>query len=606
MAPSLRVSLQIVSVDILLMIAAWTGAFWLRFNFDVPDNYREAAISFLPFVVTVQLAVTLFFKLHRIIARFASTKDLARIIVASAVAVTATATAIFLVNRLQQVPRSVFILDFILLVFFLGGIRLMWRMFKERPFHARTGKGVAIIGAGQGGEQLVRDMLSRDNSGYWPVGFLDDDRKKMNRSIQGVPVLGRPRDLCRLKNSYPIEMVFLAIPSADKRAIARFMDICREAGLPCRTLPSIHSILSGNVQVASLRKITVEDLLGRDPVKLDWEIIRSDITGKCVLVSGAGGSIGSELCRQIARLSPSKLILFEASELALYQIDMELTNLFPDIKRIPVLGDVKDIQSLEKIFSTELPDIVFHAAAYKHVPMVEMNPEAGIKTNILGTKNIADTASRFKTGKFVTISTDKAINPANIMGMTKRVAEIYCQNLDKISDTAFITTRFGNVLGSSGSVVPLFRKQVAAGGPVTVTHKDIERFFMTIPEACQLVLQASAIGTGGEIFVLDMGEPVKIRELAEQIITLSGFRPYEDIKIEFTGLRPGEKMYEELFYSDEDMLKTRHSKILLARSREMAEDLIFEKMDELKKACKAGDMAAMTSILRQLVPEYTG
>lgn len=604
--PSFRVLLQIMAVDMILISSAWMGAFWLRFNFDVPVNHLQAAIDFLPLVVLVQIALTTAFRVHRIIARFVSARDLARIIMSSAAAVSMTATIMFLVNRLEQVPRSVFVIDFILLVFFLGGIRLFWRMFKERSFYIKKGKRVMVIGAGQGGEQLVRDIVSRENPEYWPAGFLDDDSRKLNRSILGIPVLGKPGDLPALRDKYGVEMVFLAIPSAGKQAIARFVDICRKADLPYRTLPSIHSILSGDIKMSSLREVSIEDLLGRDPVSLDWKTIKEEITGKCVLVSGAGGSIGSELCRQIARLSPSLLILFDASEFALYRIDMELSQRFSHVPVTSVLGDVKDIRALEKVFSEKRPDVVFHAAAYKHVPMVELNPTAGIMTNIFGTKNIADTAAKFNTGKFITISTDKAINPANIMGMTKRIGEIYCQNLNSLSETAFITTRFGNVLGSSGSVVPLFKRQLEEGGPLTVTHRDIERFFMTIPEACQLVLQASSIGRGGEIFVLDMGEPVKILYLAEQIIRLSGLEPYKDIDIQFTGLRPGEKMYEELFYSDEDMQPTVHPKIMLAISRTESWDTISERMKNLKQASMDDDLDRMMALLKEFVPEYSG
>lgn len=562
------------------------------------------ALNFLPLIVVVQLPVLILFKVHRIIARFVSLSDLTRIIQSAFTGVSVTAVILFIVNRLEHIPRSVFVIDFILLIFFLGGVRFLWRIFKERPANTEDSKKVIIIGAGQGGEQLARDILNRDKLEYCPVGFLDDDRKKQGMIILGLPVLGRPRDLHIIAEQYDVELAFLAIPSADKTVISSLVNICKNAGISYRTLPSIHSILSGSITVSSLREVTIDDLLGRDPVKLDWENIKAEIEDQTVLVSGAGGSIGSELCRQIRGVSPAKLVLLESNEFALSQIEFRLKKERPEVAIVPLLGDIRDLSCLETIFKKFRPDIVFHAAAYKHVPVVEMNPVEGVKTNVLGVKNIADMASCFKTRKFITISTDKAVNPSNVMGATKRIAELYCKHLNQHSGTAFITTRFGNVLGSSGSVVPIFSRQIAEGGPVTVTHPEVKRYFMTISEACQLVLQAAAIGKGGELFVLDMGQPLKIKFLAEQMITLSGLSPYKDIDIKYIGLRPGEKLNEKLFYPEEDVTPTAHSKILLTHNHSKVQTDMDNTLKDLNKACKLNNIEEIMRILKYLAPEY--
>ena len=418
-------------------------------------------------------------------------------------------------------------------------------------------------------------------------------------------MLGKTRELPRLVRQLDIEMVLLAIPSANRRVIKRLTELCQDADVAYRTLPSTHDLISGQVTISALREVSIEDLLGREPVKLDWEGIRAQIAHQVILISGAGGSIGSELCRQIARLNPEMLILLEMSEYNLYRIDMELRKQYPELHLQTVLGDIRDQERLERVFTQMRPTIVFHAAAYKHVPMVELNPGVGTQMNIVGTQILADTAARYGVNKFIMISTDKAVNPTNVMGASKRIAEIYCQNLNSRTETAFITTRFGNVLGSSGSVVPLFKRQIESGGPVTVTHPDIERYFMTIPESCQLVLQAATIGKGGEIFVLDMGEPVKIQELAKQLIRLSGLIPEEDIPIVYTGLRPGEKLFEELFHPDEQLRTTTHPKIMLAQSRHLDWTWLQAQIKRLKRVCMAGESQEIKRCLQSIVPEYS-
>jgi FlaA1/EpsC-like NDP-sugar epimerase len=403
-----------------------------------------------------------------------------------------------------------------------------------------------------------------------------------------------------------VDLIVLALPSANSRQMRRLVGLCENTGVPFRTLPPIDSLMSGQVTLNQLREVSIDDLLGREPVALDWQAIETELRGKKVLVTGAGGSIGSELCRQIARLRPAHLILLDSGEFNLYSIEMELTKKFPRLPISRCLNDVVDRPAVEKVFAESRPEIVFHAAAYKHVPMLEDQVREAARNNVLGTRTMAEVADRFGCETFVMISTDKAVNPANVMGTSKRAAEIFCQNLNKRSQTRFVTVRFGNVLGSAGSVVPLFKQQIEAGGPVTVTHREITRYFMTIPEACQLILQASVMGDGGEIFVLDMGEPIKIAYLAEQMIRLSGKVPGEDIDIAYTGLRPGEKLYEELFHEKEALQSTHHEKILLARHREFDWQRLTEILDGMVIACHSYHEANIRGLLSELVPEWSG
>ena len=591
--------------DLSVIICAWVGSFWLRYNLSIPpETYSVLVISTL-IASVLQIITLLSFRIYRITARFVSIDDLKRIVQAVIVGVVVTFAALFAWNRLEAIPRSIPLLDTILLIAGLGGSRAAYRMSCEGTILPRqSGIRTLIVGAGSGGEQLLRALRNGDGE-YNPVGFLDDSRSKAGKTVAGVKVLGRVRNLPEVAKKYNIELAVLAIPSADKKLVQRFVELCIQAGISYKTLPSTTDLLSGKLNADSVRDVTIEDLLGRDPVKLDWTKIKAEFSGRRVMVTGAGGSIGSELCRQLIKLAPSRLILIENSEFALYQIEQELQRHGGSVALMPVLCDVRDSCMVESVVNDTRPEIVFHAAAYKHVPMVEVNPRAGIKTNVFGTLNLAQAAIKSGVRKFIMISTDKAVNPTNIMGATKRVAEIYCQNLNgRTKSTAFVTTRFGNVLGSSGSVVPLFQRQITEGGPVTVTHKDIERFFMTIPEACQLVLQAAAMGKGGEIFVLDMGEPVKIDHLARQLIRLSGLEPDRDIQIVYTGLRPGEKLYEELFHENEDLKTTPHTKILLSTTRNVNWHQLLHQLKRLQKACKRGDMASIRQCLKDIVPEY--
>jgi len=505
--------------DLLCVPLAMVLAYWLRFNLGhIPAEFLPASWKLL--LVNIPTQATLFwvFGFYRGFWRFASLPDLIRI-VQSVLAGTVLGALIGVVLlRIGIVPRSVFFLYPLLLIVALSGPRMLYRYIKDRHLYLarRSGKRTLIVGAGRAGESLVRNILVADD--YLPLGFLDDNPKRHGREILGVRVLGNLNQLKTMAARLKIETILLAIPSAGRDVIDRTVKDCAELSMECLTLPSLLELTGQPIETKHLRSITINDLLGREPVELDDAGIHDCLAGKKVLVTGGGGSIGSELCRQIAKYQPASLILFDHSEFNLYAIEMELQQSHPNLDLIAILGNVKDEHRITWAFSTFRPAVVFHAAAYKHVPMLEKNPAEGVLNNVIGTKIVADAADRFCVKRFVLLSTDKAVNPASVMGATKRIGELYCQNLAKHSKTRFITTRFGNVLGSAGSVVPLFEEQIKKGGPVTVTHKEISRYFMTIPEAVGLILQAGAMGTGGEIFVLEMGEPVLIRHLAEQMM----------------------------------------------------------------------------------------
>jgi FlaA1/EpsC-like NDP-sugar epimerase len=490
-------------------------------------------------------------------------------------------------------------------MFFLGGPRLIYRMWKDHSLQVlgTANKNRALIlGAGSAGDALIRDM--KRGGDYVPIGLLDDNRTLKGNKIQGIHVYGEIKKLNRYIEQLSPDLLIIAMPSASNQQMQGVVSACESTGLPFRTLPRMNDLVSGKATLKELRDVAIEDLLGRDPVKLDWQSINRELTGKSILVTGGGGSIGSELCRQITALGPNKLIILENSEYNLYRLDLELQKTHPEISVHACLGDVTDAATVEYIFNKYKPAVVFHAAAYKHVPLLENQTREAVSNNIIGTSIVARTADKHNIDTFVLISTDKAVNPTNIMGTSKRVAEIFCQNLNERSNTRFITVRFGNVLGSAGSVVPLFKSQIEKGGPVTVTHPEIKRYFMTIPEACQLILQAGAMGKGGEIFVLDMGDPIKITYLAEQMIRLSGKAPGHDIEIVYTGLRPGEKLFEELFHENEELGKTDHDKILLAKYRQVDWLQLEEAINEFDEACKIYDETGMKQLLDILVPEH--
>ncbi len=592
----------VVGHDLVAIALAWLGAYWLRFNMGyVPRTFWHQSLRLLVPVLIVQGVVFWAMGLYRGLWRFASVPDLLRIFKAIIVGVTVCAFVLFLWVRLAQVPRSVFVLDGLLLTMLLGGPRFFYRFFKDRGLYQVAGKKAVIVGAGRAGEMLVRDLLRGSDVGFRPVAFVDDNPRRIGQEIHGVPVVADCGQLPEVAARLEADILFIAVTEAKASRMRRLVELCERSGRPFRILPGLQSLVDGQVNIQELREVRIDDLLGREPVLLQQEEISRGVGGKAVLVSGAGGSIGSELCRQIAGLKPRTLVLFERSEYNLYSIELELKRDYPDLVVRPVLGDVRDRLLVDRVLARERPDIIFHAAAYKHVPMLEAQSRAAVRNNVFGTETLAQAADRHGCGTFLLISTDKAVNPSNVMGATKRVAEILCQELNARSKTRFLTVRFGNVLGSAGSVIPLFKAQIAAGGPVTVTHPDITRYFMTIPEACGLILQSSVIGAGGEIFVLDMGEPVRISYLAEQLILLSGKRPGQDIAITYTGLRPGEKLYEELFYADEALLATAHPKIRLTAGT-CADPIRFAQgLDQLRDLCVRDDEEALAAALRGMI-----
>lgn len=588
-----------------MVAVAWSLALMIRYDFSLPVVDPVVYLKVLVVVLGAQGVALWWSGLYRGRWRFASVLDLWNIARAVGVGSLLVGLALVLYNRFEGVPRSVMVMYPVFLVMLLGGPRLAYRLLKDHRLEffrpGGAAQGVLVLGAGRAGEMLVRDML-RDPE-YLPLGFLDDNPAVRGTKIHGVTVLGSIAELPRWVRELKADVVVIALPSASAAQMRRVVEICEHTEVRFRTLPRLEDMVSGHLSTRALREVSLDDLLGREPVALDWKRISAGLTGKTILLTGGGGSIGAQLCREIAQLGPSALVILERSEYNLYAIEMELHRRFPDLRLHARLGDVGDRSAVEYIFGRFKPDLVFHAAAYKHVPLLQDQVREAVYNNVIGTRVVAEAADRHGCESFVLISTDKAVNPANVMGASKRMAEIYCQNLDRHSATRYITVRFGNVLGSAGSVIPLFKQQIAEGGPVTVTHREITRYFMTIPEACQLITQAAVMGSGGEIFVLDMGEPVKVRYLAEQLIRLSGKVPGKDIEIAYTGLRPGEKLYEELFHEQEQLGATEHEKIFLARCRTADWEQLQTVLAEMEAACAAYDTDKLSQTVRLLVPE---
>ncbi len=599
--------LPVLMFDVLAIPVAWYMAYCLRFNMALfPRQFATpSSLATLAILVTVQTACYYHFKVYRGLWRFSSLKDVDRIMKAIITAVVLVVPILYWASLTLHIPRSILPLYCILLGFLLCGGRFSLRSYLT--FYDRHGvvgniQRVLIIGAGQAGEGLIRDL--KRTSSYLPVGLVDDNIGKRGLEVHGVRVLGVLEDLVSLVKMHKIDLIFIATPSARSVAMRRIVSQCERCNIPFRTLPSLQALAAGRVEVNALRAVHIEDLLGRDQVELHWDEIADCIRNNRILVTGAGGSIGSELCRQIMALHPEKILVLDNSEYNLYKIEMELKEGFPNIPVEAALISVVDKVAIDYLFQRYQPAIVFHAAAYKHVPMLEDQVRVAVQNNVTGTQIVAEASVAVNVEKFILISTDKAVNPSNIMGTTKRVAEIYCQNLNARVKTQFITVRFGNVLGSVGSVVPLFQAQLQQGGPLTVTHPDMKRYFMTIPEACQLILQAMVNGAGGEIFVLDMGEPIKISYLAEQMIRLSGKEPGKDISIEYTGLRPGEKLYEELFHASEQLVQTKHEKLFKAKFRQVDWNDLTQTMRMLIKSSIEHQDDELLLLLKSLVPEF--
>ena len=596
--------------DVLVAAVAWALAYYLRFNFSIPAEFISSMWQNLLWVLPIQVASFFFFGLYEGMWRFASIPDLKRILKSIVIAAMLIVTVMMMHKPLGVIPRSVLILDPLLLMLMMGGSRLAYRAWKEHTLYGgaqKLGKPVLVLGAGEAAITLVKDLARSED--WQVVGLLDDNASVHGRQLLDVKVLGSIQDLPRFASAYQVAHVIIAMPSAQNSARRKAVEIANAANLSVLTVPAFDDLMSGKVSVSQIRKVEVEDLLGREPVQLDTQGLHDLIEHHAVLVSGAGGSIGSELCRQIVKYQPSQLICLDISEYALYRIEQELSSMqLPEKTEIVyVTADVKNDKRMKALLQRYQPSVVFHAAAYKHVPLMEnMNVAEALSNNVIGTYTLANACKEAEIEKFVLISTDKAVNPTNVMGASKRLAELVCQGLQDAPNkakTRFVIVRFGNVLGSSGSVIPKFREQIANGGPVTVTHPEITRYFMSIPEAAQLVMQAGVMGTGAEIFVLNMGEPVKIANLAQDMIRLSGLHE-DEIKVVFTGLRPGEKLYEELLADDERTLPTPHEKLRIAIARS-ANMTWVKKLLKWIDAIQDTEEQKIKQELKMWVEEYT-
>ncbi len=606
-----------IAIDVGALFLAFVAAFFIRFDGLPPPEHLVRLFFTAPYVVLLELLVLRWLGVHRFVWRYVGLREVVRILSACALSALILVLWRFLIAELDVdalrralVPYGVVAINFSLQFLAVAGVRVLRRLQGERR-EAVQRRGhdepvrMMLVGAGQAGVLVARELSQRPDLGLRPVGFLDDDPNKLGMVLHGIPVVGKTADLPELCARLRAEQVLITIANAPGHSIRRISKLAEAASIPAKIIPGLYEIVGGSVNLSRIRRVAIEDLLGRDPVELDLAGIAGQLGGRVVLVTGAGGSIGSELCRQVASFAPSRLVLVERAENNLFNIHRELVQTHPDLELVPCIADVNDLSRMREVFEEHRPAHVFHAAAHKHVPMMEWNPKEAIKNNVFGTKNVADLADELHAEAFVMISTDKAVNPTSIMGASKRAAEVYIQGLSSRSTTRFVTVRFGNVLGSAGSVIPIFQEQIARGGPVCVTHPEMRRYFMTIPEASRLVLQAASMGEGGEIFVLDMGEPVRIVDLARDLIALSGLREGEDIEIEFTGVRPGEKLFEELSTDSEKADKTRHPKIFVGRiaSRPLGE--VTRDLATLRSAIQVGETAAVLSALHALVPEYS-
>ena len=591
--------------DVLMIPVAWYLAYWLRFNLgSIPEEFVRTASLMLPVVILCQSLSYIIFGLYRGIWRFASLPDLVRIGKSIFLGILLITLAVFLFTRMEAVPRTVMPLYAMLLFGLLGGDRIIYRYLKDHRVDISSGKQVLVVGAGNAAGRLLSDMLRNNQTQYQPVGIIDDDPDKLGREIHGIRVLGIFDEIPNIVKKYSIELIIIAIPSLSSERMQKLVAICEQAGTEFKTLPKLEDLISGQVSVNSLQEVSIEDLLGREKIELDRGMMHSGLSDKVIMVTGGGGSIGTELCRQVADFMPSELVIFERNEFNLYRIQQELEKKYPHMNLTMVLGDVCDQWAVEGIVGRCRPDLIFHAASYKHVSLLQAHPVEAVKNNLIGTRIISEAANKFHCDKFVFISTDKAVNPTSILGATKRAGEIYCEGMNAVSSTRFITVRFGNVLGSDGSVVPLFREQVQAGGPLTVTHPDMTRYFMTIREACQLILQASVVEREGGIYVLDMGEPVRINYLAEQMIRLSGKEPGKDIEIQYVGIRPGEKLYEELFYDNEAKEKTQNNKVFRAGHTGTDWHRVRQTLTLLERSLDTAGDHEIKRMLTELVPQY--
>ena len=608
-ATAMKRAVIIGILDALSVAFSFCMALWMRFDFKVgsiPQNFMDGLPATIPVFSTLAVVVFVIFNLYNSIWVFVSTDELFKI--AGAYGVIGVGIYLFTVFSDVFMPRSYDLLGFILSFFCTIAIRFSYRILRQlrNQFFHPSKKGlenVMIIGAGEAGRTLINEMTTSDYIKSNVVCIIDDNPAKKNKRLAGIPIVGDRRDIPRACAEYDVSKIIFAIPSCPPAARKAILDICITTGVKVQIIPGVYQLVNEDVSVSKLREVDAQDLLGRDPIQVNVDEILEFISGKVVMVTGGGGSIGSELCRQIAKSDPKQLIVFDIYENNAYDIQMELQRSCPELNLEVLIGSVRDTKRVNYILEKYNPEIVFHAAAHKHVPLMEDSPNEAIKNNVFGTYKMAQAAAKYGVKRFVLISTDKAVNPTNIMGASKRLCEMVVQMMNRRSNTEFVAVRFGNVLGSNGSVIPLFKKQIAAGGPVTVTHPDIIRYFMTISEAVSLVLQASYYAKGGEIFVLDMGEPVKIDTMARNLIRLSGFEPDIDIKVEYTGLRPGEKLYEELLMAEEGLKSTKNKLIHIGKPIEMDDEVFITQIERLEKAYKS-EASDMKDIVAEIVPTY--
>ena len=594
--------LIIIALHLALVVGAYVLAFYLRFDFKVDSSQWQIIIKTLPILVCVKMVIFGYFGLYSGLWKYASIDDIWRILKAHVLALLGFIPAVAFFYTFAGFPRSIFVLDFILSFCFIAGIRFASRLVREkfRPEHRAKCKRALIVGAGEAGVIVLRESRLNLKTNIMIVGFIDDDRKKRNLCIQGVSILGCCSDIPALVEEYGIEEIIIAIPSAKGEEIRNIVAHCKIPFVKFRIVPGLQKIISGELEVKP-REIRPEDLLGRETVTINEKEIKDYLFEKVVLVTGAGGSIGSALCRQIVNFNPQEILLFDHNENDVYYLGIEFLTKYRHIKFKTIIGDIRDIGLLKNVFSLYRPQIVFHAAAHKHVPLMEENPAAAVKNNIIGSRNLIYAANHYKVERFIFISTDKAVNPTSVMGMTKRIVEMVLQSKAKISRTKYMAVRFGNVLGSGGSVIPLFKRQIEAGGPLTITHPEVKRYFMSINEASQLVLQAGSMGKAGEIFILDMGEQIKIFDLAKEMIILYGLKPDEDIKIEYIGLRPGEKLFEETLLDTEKDKATKADKIYIAELDAFDPRLLRKRIKDLEKVVMVMDSATIVKKLLEII-----
>ena len=598
----------LVILDIMTVCVAGIAPLWIRFELnyrDIPQVYLNSAWDFMIANVVMTLAVFYVFKLYHSLWAFAGTAEVQNILAACILSAILDFAGMKIMR--YPIPRSYYFVYALVLTGITTGTRFSYRIMRgmrHKAQNRKNGTRVMIIGAGDAGNTVIKEITNSSYSTMTIKCIIDDDENKWGRFIQGIKIVGGRERIVEYAALYGIDEIFIAIPSADRRTMKALVEICKETSCKLRTLPGIYQLVNGEVNVSKLRNVDVEDLLGRDPIKVDMESILNYVRGQTIMVTGGGGSIGSELCRQIAGHRPARLIIVDIYENNAYEIQQELKHRYPQLDLVVLIASVRNTNRINSIMENYHPDIIYHAAAHKHVPLMEVSPNEAIKNNVFGTWKTAQAAVHNGVKKFVLISTDKAVNPTNIMGASKRICEMITQTYNRHYDTEFVAVRFGNVLGSNGSVIPLFKKQIAAGGPVTVTHPDIIRYFMTIPEAVSLVLQAGVYAKGGEIFVLDMGEPVRILDLAENLIRLSGYKVDEDIKIEFTGLRPGEKLYEELLMSEEGLTDTENKLIHVGKPVDFDERLFYVQLNHLKQAVES-ECDDVRALIQEIVPTYT-